>query len=102
MFSNYTGRKGTEKGSDRKRVLTLFPPDPFSPNIVWNNKNLFIYNDSGINEIVKGIKGIRAKNPEFEPKNYVANKGLNEKTGVFFPVFSMMLRGQGSNLRPID
>jgi len=62
-------------------------------NLVWDDKNLSIYNDISINKLVEGIKGAKAKNPEFEPKNCVVFKGLYEKTDVFSSVFSTMLRG---------
>lgn len=61
-------------------------------NLVWNDENLSIYNDISVNKLVEGIKEAKAKNPEFEPKKYVVNKGLYEKTGLFCPVFSTMLR----------
>ncbi len=61
-------------------------------NIVWNEKNLSIYNDKSINRLVEDIKGIKIKNPMFEPKNYVANEGLKEKTEPLNSVYSMMLQ----------
>ena len=64
-----------------------------SSNLVWDEKKLSIYNAKEINTLVEGINGIKSKFPEFEPKNYQARKGLNEKTSEFSPVFSMMLRG---------
>lgn len=60
-------------------------------NLVWDDKNLSIYNDIAVNKLVEGIKRAKAINGEFEPKNYVVFKGLNEKTGPFDPAFSMML-----------
>lgn len=62
-------------------------------NLVWDDKNLSIYNDIAVNKLVEGIKRAKAINPEFEPRNYVVSKGLNKKTGPFDPAFSMMLRG---------
>lgn len=62
-------------------------------NLVWNEENLSIYNSKAINKLVEGIKGIKEKNPKFEPKNCVVWKGLNEKTSEFSPVFSAWLRG---------
>ena len=88
-----------EKGSVQEKKETL---SVLGSNLVWDDKNLFISNDSGVNELVKGFKGIRSRNPEFEPKNCVVNKGLNRKTEAFSPVFSRMLRRQDSNLRQID
>ena len=67
-------------------------------NLTWNDEKLSIYNAIPVNKLVEGIKDAKAKNPEFEPKKYVVNKGLYEKTGLFCPVFSMLLRDQGSNL----
>ncbi len=62
-------------------------------NLVWNEENLFICNKKSINKLVEGIKGIKSEFPEFEPKNFLVNKDLNEKTDEFSPVFSTMLRG---------
>ncbi|MFA5936735.1 MAG: recombinase family protein [Candidatus Paceibacterota bacterium] len=64
-----------------------------SSNLVWNEEKLSIYNSKEINKLVEGIKGIKSKFPKFEPKNYQAPQGSNEKTSEFSPVFSMMLRG---------
>lgn len=64
-----------------------------SSNLVWDEKNLSIYNAKEINKLVEGINGIKSKFPKFEPKNYQAPQGSNEKTDEFSPVFSMMLQG---------
>ena len=61
-------------------------------NLVWNEKELFIYNDKAIDKLIEGIKGIRLKFPKFEPENYQVPQGLNEKTDAFSPVFSMLLQ----------
>ena len=86
-------KEDLEGGSvqEKKEVLSTW-----GSNLVWDDKNLFIYNDSGVNKFVEGVKGMRAKNPQFEPRNYAVNKGLNEKTEPLNSVFSMMLRRQGS------
>ncbi|MBU4348036.1 hypothetical protein KJ671_00830 [Patescibacteria group bacterium] len=78
--------KGTIKA--KRNILSKL-----GSNLVWDDKKLFIYNDKAINKLVDGIKGIRAKYPEFEPRNYVTNKDSNEKTELLNPVFSTMLRG---------
>ena len=62
-------------------------------NLVWNEEKISIYNSNAINKLVEGIKKAKLEFPKFEPKNYVVNKSLNEKTGLFLPVFSTMLRG---------
>ena len=67
-------------------------------NLVWNDKILSIYNDISINKLVEGIKLTKALNPKFEPKKYVAIPSPYEKTGLVLPVFSSLLRDQGSNL----
>jgi len=46
-------------------------------NLVWNEKELFVYNDLAINKLVEGVKSIRAENPEFEPKKISARKDEN-------------------------
>jgi len=71
-------KKVLKEGSQQRKREIL---SVLGSNLVWNDENLFIYNDSGVNKFVKGIKGIKAKYPEFEPKNYVVNKGLNKKKG---------------------
>ena len=60
-------------------------------NLVWNDENLNVYSLKSINKFVEGIRGIKSKFPEFEPKNYQVPQGLNEKTDAFSPVFSMLL-----------
>lgn len=70
-----------------KRVLL----SNMSSNLVWNEKELFIYNDISINKLVECIKGIKSKYPEFEPKNFLAMQHSKEKTDRFQPVFSTML-----------
>lgn len=60
-------------------------------NLVWEDKELSIYNDNSINKLVEGIKYARVINPKFEPKNIVVNESLNEKTEVFSSVFSSLL-----------
>ena len=62
-------------------------------NLVWDDEKLFIYSNPAINKLVEGIKGIKAKYPEFEPKIYAVNKGSYRKIDMFSPIFSMMLRG---------
>lgn len=62
-------------------------------NITWNEKNLYIYSSKEINVLVEGIKGIKSEFPWFEPKKSFIQQGLNEKTGMFLPVFSSLLRG---------
>ena len=61
-------------------------------NLVWNEKELFIYNDKAKDKLIEGIKDIRLKFPKFEPENYQAPQGLTEKTDAFSPVFSMLLQ----------
>ena len=71
-------------------------------NLVWNEKTLNVYNKKSIQKLVEGIKEIKQKHREFEPKNFLANKEEKEKTELVNSVFSRMLPRQGSNLRPID
>ena len=49
-------------------------------NLVWNDEILNIYSLKSINKFVEGIRGIKSKFPEFEPKNYQVPQGLKEKT----------------------
>lgn len=70
-------------------------------NLVWNEEKLFIFNRKEIDILINGVKEAKAKNTKFEPKLNFDLQGLNEKTEPLNPVFSTMLRGQGSNLRPI-
>lgn len=79
-----------EKGTMQAKRNIL---SKLSSNLVWNEEKLSIYNSKAINKLVEGIKGIRERNPKFEPKNCVVWKGLNEKTDEFSPVFSTWLRG---------
>ena len=61
-------------------------------NLVWDDKNLFIYNRLAIEKLVNGIKLSMQVSPKFEPKINFATQGLNEKTSEFSPVFSILLR----------
>ncbi len=94
-----SAREILEKGTMKAKRILL---SKMSSNLVWNEKELFIYNDISINKLVECMKGIKVRYPKFEPKNYVVPQGSKEKTEPKDPVFSMMLRRQGSNLRPID
>ena len=78
-----------ENGSKQAKRNVL---SKLGSNLVWDDKNLMIYNDIAIDKLVEGIKRTKAENPKFEPKNYVVNKRSYEKTGLFLPVFSTMLR----------
>lgn len=61
-------------------------------NLIWNEKILLIVNADEINTIINSVQRIKSQYPEYEPRNYVVDKGLNEKTEPFDPAFSMMLR----------
>ncbi|ETB63863.1 TPA: hypothetical protein DIC38_02005 [Candidatus Nomurabacteria bacterium] len=58
-----------------------------SSNLIWDEKNLYILSKKSINVLVEGIKGMKSKIPWFEPKKSFIQQGLNEKTGMFLPVF---------------
>lgn len=64
-----------------------------SSNITWDEKNLCVISKKSINTLVEGIKGIKSDFPWFEPKKSFTEQGLNEKTGMFLPVFSSLLPG---------
>ncbi|MCA9355603.1 recombinase family protein [Candidatus Kaiserbacteria bacterium] len=78
----------TEDDVEAKRTML----SKLGSNLVWNNEELKIYNDIAIEKLIEGIKRAKAVNPKFEPKNYVVDKGSNEKTEPKDPVFSIMLR----------
>lgn len=61
-------------------------------NLVWDDKNLFIYNRPAINKLVNGVKLSMQVSTKFEPKLPFVTQGLNEKTSEFSPVFSTLLR----------
>ena len=88
-----------EKGSMQAKRNIL---SKLGSNLIWNDEKLSISNSNAINKLVEGIKRAKAINSKFEPKNYRINKGLKEKTSSFQPVFSTLLRGEDSNLRPSD
>jgi hypothetical protein len=62
-----------------------------SSNLIWDEKNLYILSKKSINVLVEGIKGIKSNFPWFEHKKSFIQQGLNEKTGMFLPVFSSLL-----------
>lgn len=83
-----SAREIFEKGTIKAKRTIL---SKMSSNLVWNEEELFIYNDIAINKLVECVKGIKAKYPEFEPKNYIVPQGSKEKTDEFSPVFSTLL-----------
>lgn len=62
-------------------------------NLIWDDKNLIIYNRPSINKLVNGIKSSMLCPSKFEPKLSFASQGLNEKTEPIDPVFSTLLGG---------
>lgn len=62
-------------------------------NLVWNDKEVLIINKKSIQVLIDGIKSIKPIIEKFEPKLFLTNKGLNEKTSELSPVFSTMLCG---------
>jgi hypothetical protein len=44
-------------------------------NLIWNGDNLYISCSKPIEELIKGIKQIRSEYQEFEPSNFLYNKG---------------------------
>lgn len=62
-------------------------------NLVWDDEKLFIYNTDEINALINGVKSIKLKFPEFEPKLFPYKQGGNEKIPSENEIFSMMLRG---------
>lgn len=82
-------KKILEKGSIQAKRNIL---SRLGSNLIWDEENLSIYNSSEVNKLVEGLKCAKQINQEFEPRNCVVYKGLNEKTEVFSSVFSTMLR----------
>lgn len=60
-------------------------------NLTWNDEKLIITNAKEIDVLINAVKKSKEINPEFEPKNYVVNKGEKEKTPLENEVFSTML-----------
>lgn len=79
-----------EKGSVQAKRNIL---SKLGSNLTWDGEKLSISNSNAINKLVEGIKRAKTISPKFEPKNYRINKGVKEKTDLFQPVFSTMLRG---------
>ncbi len=79
-----------EKGSIQAKRNILAK---LGSNLVWNDENLSIFNSPAINKLVEGIKSTKEVNMKFEPKLSFMEQGLNEKTDLLQPVFSIMLRG---------
>ncbi len=67
-------------------------------NLIITREKISISKTILYRAIEKGLYEARQKKPEFEPEKYQADKG---KTEVFTSVRPILLRGQGSNLRPI-
>lgn len=74
---------------DQKRKV-LFA---LGSNLVWNEENLCITWSKSTQALIDGVKGMKVKLPEFEPKLSFDTQGLNEKTSLKRDVFSIMLRG---------
>lgn len=73
---------------DQKRKI-LFA---LGSNLVWNEENLCITWSKSTQALIDGVKGMKVKLPEFEPKLSFDSQGLNEKTSLKRDVFSIMLR----------
>ncbi len=71
-------------------------------NLIWDDKELNIINAKPVQALFDGLFLMQTENLEFEPKKCVVYQGSKEKTEVFSSVFSTLLPGQDSNLRPID
>ena len=61
-------------------------------NLTWNDEKLLINNKKEVDVLIEGMKSVKELYPKFEPKNYVVDTVLKEKTGSFEPAFSTMLR----------
>lgn len=57
----------------------------FGSNLVWNEENLSVSNDSWMDTYIKGRKQVLSKYPWFEPRNNVVNKGKNTDLTVLCP-----------------
>lgn len=68
-------------------------------NLALKDKNISISNDIFYETFKKGLLEAKTKNSRFEPEKSQADK---DKTEVFASVCPTMLRGQDSNLQPID
>ncbi len=79
-----------QSGLDNQKKEVLLK---FGANLTWDNEKLCISWSKPILALKNGLKGIQEKLPEFEPKYYLVDKGLNEKTAVVSTVFSSVLRG---------
>lgn len=68
-----------ENGSfDDKRALL----EELSSNLIWNEKNLNVYNDIWVNQFIKDLKRIKSKYPQFEPGNPIDFKGSKALFGT--------------------
>ena len=78
-----------EKGSvkSKKGLFT-----DLGTNLVWNGEILSVYNKKSIQTLINGIKSIKSEYEKSEPKITLDLQSLNEKTDLFKPVFSKMLR----------
>jgi len=86
-ITDITGRiekifKGDDVEAKRKMLSAL------GSNLIWNDKELLIYNDKAIEKLIEGVKRAKQLDSKFEPKNYVVDKGLKEKADEFSPAFS--------------
>lgn len=63
-------------------------------NLVWNDKELNIYNDIAIEKLIEGVKRAKQLNSKFEPRNYVVKHGSKEKTEPKDPFFLLCSVGR--------
>lgn len=68
-------------------------------NLTLKEKKLSLSTEKLYSILIAGIISARKESPSFEPANWSLNKG---KTPAFADVCPSWLRGQDSNLRPID
>jgi len=60
-------------------------------NLIWDDEKLIIINKKEVQALIDGMKNIKSIYPKFEPSLSVDMQGLNEKTDLLQPVFSIML-----------
>lgn len=90
-ITDITGRVATVFESDNVQAKRNILSE-LGSNLIWDDENLLIINKKEVEKLIQAVKGIKSTFPKFEPRNYVANKELNEKTSEFSPVFSTLLR----------
>lgn len=86
ISSRIEGVLNSDNVEAKRKILSAL-----GSNLVWDDEKLLINNTDEVDALINAVKRNKLEYPKFEPKNYVVNKGLNEKNPHKNDGFSTML-----------